>query len=44
VAGNHKNEKQHRREVCLVGRWMYERGYIVACEGLYRCASAMGAF
>lgn len=33
LAGNHKNEKQHRRELCLVGRWMYEREYIVACEG-----------
>ena len=33
LAGNHKNEKQHRREICLAGRWMYERGYIVACEG-----------
>jgi L-fuculose-phosphate aldolase len=33
MAGNHKNEKQHRREICLVGRWMYEREYIVACEG-----------
>src|SRR5271165_3291441 len=32
-AGNHKSEKQHRRELCLVGRWMYEREYIVACEG-----------
>jgi len=44
LAGNHKNEKQHRRELCLVGRWMYERGHIVACEGtrvraMYRCAS-----
>src|ERR1700693_5253952 len=33
LAGNHKNEKQHRRELCQVGRWMYERGHIVACEG-----------
>jgi len=32
-ASNHKTEKQHRRELCLVGRWMYEREYIVACEG-----------
>lgn len=30
---NKKSEKQHRRELCLVGRWMYEREYIVACEG-----------
>ena len=33
LTGTHKNEKQHRRELCLVGRWMYERGHIVACEG-----------
>jgi len=33
LAGNHKNEKQHRREICTVGRWMYQREYIVACEG-----------
>ena len=33
LAGNHKSEKQHRQEICLAGRWMYERGYIVACEG-----------
>ena len=28
-----KLEEQYRREICLVGRWMYERGHIVACEG-----------
>jgi len=28
-----KSEHQHRRDVCLVGRWMYERGHIVAAEG-----------
>lgn len=33
LAGNHKSEKQHRREICAVGRWMYQREYIVACEG-----------
>lgn len=26
-------EEHYRREICLVGRWMYERGQIVACEG-----------
>jgi len=26
-------EDQYRREICRVGRWMHERGYIVACEG-----------
>ena len=33
LAGNQKSEKQHRREICIVGRWMYQREYIVACEG-----------
>src|SRR5499427_1745670 len=33
LAGNQKSEEQHRREICTVGRWMYEREFIVACEG-----------
>ncbi len=28
-----KNEDQHRREICTAGKWMYDRGFIVACEG-----------
>ena len=28
-----KSEQQHRADICVAGRWMYERGYIVACEG-----------
>jgi L-fuculose-phosphate aldolase len=28
-----KTEEQHRQDICLTGRWMYERGFIVACEG-----------
>ncbi len=28
-----KTEAQHREEICQAGRWLYERGYIVACEG-----------
>src|SRR5260370_8381106 len=28
-----RNEEQHRHDLCLIGRWMYERGYIVAGEG-----------
>lgn len=28
-----KSEAQHRQEICTAGRWMYERGFIVACEG-----------
>lgn len=31
--GHAKSEAQHRADVCTVGRWMYERGFIVACEG-----------
>jgi L-fuculose-phosphate aldolase len=31
--GSSKSELQHRTDLCIAGRWMYERGYIVACEG-----------
>ncbi len=31
--GHIKSEEQHRRDVCITGRWMYERGFIVAAEG-----------
>jgi L-fuculose-phosphate aldolase len=31
--GSAKSEPQHRADICVAGRWMYERGYIVACEG-----------
>lgn len=31
--GSAKSEQQHRADLCIAGRWMYERGYIVACEG-----------
>jgi L-fuculose-phosphate aldolase len=33
LAGHAKDESEHRRDICTVGRWLYERGYIVACEG-----------
>jgi L-fuculose-phosphate aldolase len=33
ISGSSKSEPQHRLDICIVGRWMYERGYIVACEG-----------
>jgi L-fuculose-phosphate aldolase len=33
LAGHVKTEEQHRSEICSVGRWMYDREYIVACEG-----------
>src|SRR3984957_10506602 len=28
-----KGEDQHRRDICTAGKWMYDRGFIVACEG-----------
>ncbi len=31
--GHMKTEETHRREICLAGRWMYEREFIVAAEG-----------
>ena len=33
LPGSAKSEEQHSREICIAGRWLYERGYIVACEG-----------
>ena len=33
LAGHKKSEAQHRRDICIVGRWMYQHEYIVACEG-----------
>jgi len=33
ASGHCKSEQEHRRDICLAGRWMYERGFIVACEG-----------
>jgi len=33
LSGHAKSEEQHRRDICIAGRWMYERGHIVACEG-----------
>src|SRR5205823_11697838 len=33
MPGGSKSEEQHRRDVCVVGRWMYEQGFNVACEG-----------
>jgi len=26
-------EKEHRRQICRIGRWMYSRGHVVANEG-----------
>lgn len=33
LQGHAKSEEQHRRDICIAGRWMYEREYIVACDG-----------
>ena len=33
LAGHAKSESEHRRDICTVGRWLYEREHIVACEG-----------
>src|SRR5580658_6866468 len=33
LPGSAKSEQQHRADICVAGRWMYERGFIVACEG-----------
>jgi len=33
LAGHAKTEEEHRHDICIVGRWMYEHEYIVACEG-----------
>ncbi len=33
LPGSAKSESQHRADICVAGRWMYEREYIVACEG-----------
>ena len=31
--GHKKSEEHHRKEICVAGRWMYEREFIVASEG-----------
>src|SRR5216683_3871920 len=33
LPGSAKTEMQHRRDICIAGRWMYEQGYNVACDG-----------
>jgi L-fuculose-phosphate aldolase len=33
LPGNAKTEAQHREDICVAGRWMYQQGYNVACEG-----------
>lgn len=31
--GAQKTEDDHRRDVCVVGRWIYERGYVASTDG-----------
>ncbi|MGH9592396.1 MAG: class II aldolase/adducin family protein [Bryobacteraceae bacterium] len=31
--GHLKTEDEHRREICLAGRWLYERGFITSTDG-----------
>ena len=33
LPGHAKSAAQHARDICVAGRWMYQRGFIVACEG-----------
>ena len=33
LPGSAKSEEQLRLDICIAGRWMYEQGFIVACEG-----------
>jgi L-fuculose-phosphate aldolase len=28
-----KSEEEHRRDICAVGRWIHERGYVAATDG-----------
>lgn len=33
TSGARKTEEEHRRDICIVGRWLYERGYIASTDG-----------
>jgi L-fuculose-phosphate aldolase len=33
LPGHAKSELQNARDICVAGRWLYQQGYIVACEG-----------
>ena len=33
LPGAVKTEEQHRRDICTVGHWMYERGYVASTDG-----------
>ena len=32
-SGHDKSEQEHRADLCVVGQWMYEREFNIACEG-----------
>lgn len=33
LPGALKNEDEHRRDMCAVGRWLYDRGYVASTDG-----------
>ena len=33
LPGMKKTEEEHRREICVVGRWLFERGFVPATDG-----------
>lgn len=33
LPGALKTEEEHRRDICAVGRWIYERGYVASTDG-----------
>ena len=32
-SGHQKSEAEHRLDICTAGNWLYERGFIPACDG-----------
>ena len=33
LPGMQKTEEEHRRDICVAGRWIFERGYVAATDG-----------
>jgi len=33
LPGHLKSEEEHRREVCAVGRWIHQRGFVASTDG-----------
>src|SRR5437870_7864765 len=33
LPGHLKTEEEHRREVCAVGRWIHQRGFVASTDG-----------